>query len=161
MIHDIDLAMTLTPARVSQVQADGVIEAGPFADETRARLTFADGMTAVLEASRTAPRRERTMRLVFPSGEVTIDFLARTFTDTTPFGLNAAFADTPEARDPLGASVSDFVAAVRGTLPRPLVTGEEAARALDAALKVDGAAARPSKVVRGRFPTATRRKAAR
>ena len=152
MIHDIDLAMTLTPARVSEVRADGAIATGPFADEARARLTFADGMAAELQASRAAPRRERTMRLVFPSGEVNIDFLARTFTDTTPFGLNAAFADTPAGRDPLGASVADFVDAVRGLLPRPLVTGEEAARALEAALQVDGVAVRPSKVVRGRFP---------
>ena len=151
MIHDIDLAMTLTPARVSEVRADSVIDAGPFADEARARITFADGMLAQLEASRTAKRRERTMRLVFPSGEVTIDFLARSFTDTTPFHLNAGFAETAEGRDPLGASVADFVAAVRGDLPRPVVTGEEAARALEAALKVDGAAARPARVLR--FPT--------
>ena len=157
MIHDIDLAMALnaSPARV--LRADGVVSKGPLADEAHAELVFGDGMTAVFDASRTARRRERTMRAVFPSGEVAIDFLARTFTDTTPFGLNAGFASTPDGRDPLGASVADFVAAVLGELPRPLVTGEEAARALEAALEVDREAAKPSSVVRGRFAAAGRR----
>ena len=48
-------------------------------------------------------------------------------------------ADTPGAKDPLGASVAGFLAAVRGDSPRPVVTGEEAARALDLALAVEQA----------------------
>ena len=43
--------------------------------------------------------------------------------------------------DPLGASVADFVAAVRGEAERPAVTGEEATGALILALAVDHAAA--------------------
>jgi predicted dehydrogenase len=119
------------------VQAEGAATMGDLADHAHAVLAFEDGMVGDFEAWRAAPARERTMRVVFPSGEVRIDFLARTFEDTTAFGLNAGFAATPEGRDPLGASVSDFVAAVRGERPRPLVTGEEAARALEAALEVD------------------------
>ena len=149
MIHDIDLAMTLDPSPLARVEADGVVKAGPFADQVQAELVFAGGMVALFEASRIAEHRERTMRVVFPSGEVEIDFLARTFTDTTPFGLNPAFADTPDGRDPLGASVAAFVAACRGEASRPLVTGEEAVRALDVALEVDRAAA-PSRHAHGR-----------
>jgi predicted dehydrogenase len=137
MIHDIDLAMALDATPIVGIAAEGAVKAGPLTDLAHAELTFRSGMTAVLEACRTARRRERTMRVVFPSGEVEIDFLARTFTDTTPFALNAGFAQTPQGRDPLGASVAEFVAAVRGRAPRPLVTGEEAARALGAALEVD------------------------
>ena len=139
MIHDIDLAITLDPAGIAGVHADGRVAAGPFADHATAEIRFEDGMTAVFEASRDAGKRERRMKVVFPSGAVEIDFLARTFADSTPFGLNAGFADTPEGRDPLGASVADFVAAVRGETPRPLVTGEEAARALSIALQIDRA----------------------
>ncbi len=94
-------------------------------------------MSCRLEASRIAAQRERTMRLVFPSGELEIDFLSRRFVDNTPFGLDAGFAQSADGRDPLGASVAAFIAAVRGETPRPLVTGEEAARALDVALEVD------------------------
>jgi predicted dehydrogenase len=137
MIHDIDLALILDPGALVAVEADGAATTGDLADHARAELRFEDGMTGMFEAWRTAPARERTMRVVFPSGEVRIDFLARTFEDTTPFRLNPDFASTPEGKDPLGASVSDFVAAIRGERPRPLVTGEEAARALEAALEVD------------------------
>ena len=80
------------------------------------------------------------MRVVYPSGELEIDFLERTFSNTTALTLNPDFADTPEGRDPLGANVSAFLAAVRGEAQRPLVTGEEAARALDLALRVEEAA---------------------
>ena len=157
MIHDIDLAMALNASPAQVLHADGAVSKGPYTDEAHAELVFEDGMTAMFDASRTARRRERTMRAVFPSGEVSIDFLARTFTDTTPFGLDAGFAATADGRDPLGASVADFVAAVLGQLPRPLVTGEEAARALEAALEVDREAARPPSVLRGRFAAAGRR----
>ncbi len=141
MIHDIDLALALDPSPANVASASGTAPIGPFIDEARAALLFEDGMAVVLEASRCAKARERTMRIVYPSGEVEIDFLTRAFHNTTPFALDAGFAETAEGRDPLGASVSAFVAAVRGEAPRPLVTGEEAARALDVALAVDRAAA--------------------
>ena len=59
------------------------------------------------------------MKLVYPSGELEIDFMNRTFENSTPFKLNPHFAETARGRDPLGASVSDFLAAVRGDAPRP------------------------------------------
>lgn len=142
MVHDIDLALALNPDPVAAVTAVGSRHAHGFADEARAELVFEGGMTAQLHASRAAERRERHMRLVFASGEVEIDFLTHRFRDTTGFGLDAAFASTSDGRDPLGASVAAFVAAVRGEAARPLVTGEEAARALEVALEVDRAAGR-------------------
>jgi hypothetical protein len=77
------------------------------------------------------------MRVVYPSGEVEIDFLTRAFRNTTPFPLHADFAETPAAKDPLGASVEGFLQAVRGEAPRPIVTAEEAIRALDLAIAVE------------------------
>lgn len=134
MIHDIDLALSLTDAEPLAVEAEG------DADAIRAEATFADGFTAIFTAARNAAARERTMRIVYPSGVLEIDFVTRAFTNTTPFPLNEAFTDTPAGRDPLGTSVAGFVAAVRGLSPRPVVTGEEAARALDLALAVEQAA---------------------
>ena len=85
------------------------------------------------------------------SGRFEIDFLTRRFVDDTPFGLDRKFAESAEGRDPLGASIAAFVAAARGEAARPLVTGEEAARALEVALEVDRKAiARPKlRLVRG------------
>ena len=134
MIHDIDLALSLTDAEPLAVEAEG------DEDAIRAEATFGDGFTAIFTAARNAQARERTMRIVYPSGVLEIDFVTRAFKNSTPFPLNEAFTETPAGRDPLGTSVAGFVAAVRGLSPRPVVTGEEAARALDLALAVEQAA---------------------
>jgi predicted dehydrogenase len=140
MIHDIDLAITLNPAEPLGIEAQGRTTHGPFLDEVACKVTLADGAVLRLEASRIAPERERRMRIVYPSGEVEIDFVTRAFRNTTPFALDEAFTDTPAGKDPLGASVAAFIAAVRGEAARPAVTGEEARRALELALAVEGAA---------------------
>ena len=140
MIHDLDLALALTDAEPIAVEAEGVMVANETLDQVWCDVTFADGFSAVFDSSRVAAGRERTMKLIYPSGELEIDFVARTFRNTTPFALEQGFADTPAGRDPLGASVRAFIDAVAGRSPRPLVTAEEAARALDLALAVEQAA---------------------
>lgn len=140
MIHDIDLAVTLNPAEALAVEAEGRVTHGPFVDEVSCEITLGDGATVKLNASRIAEARERRMRIIYPSGEVEIDFITRAFRNSTPFPLNADFTDTPAGRDPLGASVGAFVAAVRGEAARPAATGAEAVTALDIALAVEQAA---------------------
>lgn len=137
MVHDIDLALSLSAAEAVTAEGEGVRNGGGRWDVARAEVTFDDGFTARFDVSRQAPERRRTMRVVFPSGEVEIDFLARSFRNTTPFALNPDFADTPAAADPLGASVESFLMAVRGEAPRPVVTADEAIRALDLGLAVE------------------------
>jgi predicted dehydrogenase len=133
MIHDLDLALQLTGQDPVAVEAEGEF------DLVRAEVTFATGLTATFEASRIAEARERTMLAAFASGRVEIDFLAPSFVNTTPFALNPDFATTPNGRDPLGVSVSRFLAAVRGE-GAPVATGVDGARALDLALAVEQAA---------------------
>lgn len=139
MIHDLDLALTLSRGQVDSVSARAETRHGGLPDASEAEIAFADGMTAGFVADRAAPARERSMRIVYASGVVEIDFLARSFRSTTPFALRADFAETPRGQDPLGASVADFLAAVRGEAERPAVNGEEAERALRLALAVDDA----------------------
>ena len=138
MVHDIDLALALSAAR--PLTGAGRLTARGGWDDTRAEVAFDDGFTARFDVSRQAPERKRTMRVVFPSGEVEIDFVARTFRNSTPFALDPDFAETPAGKDPLGASVASFLMAVRGQAPRPVVTADEAIRALDLALAVEQAA---------------------
>jgi predicted dehydrogenase len=139
MIHDIDLALAICATEPVTAEADGARGPDGVWDLVRAEAGFESGFTAVLDVSRQADARKRTMRLVYPSGEVEIDFVARTFRNTTPFALNADFADTPAARDPLGASVEGFLQAVRGQARRPVVTPAEAIAALDLAVAVEQA----------------------
>lgn len=139
MIHDIDLALTLCAGEPIAVEAEGAVTRSTSLDWVKAEATFDNGFTAVFDSSRVAEARERTMKVVYPSGEVEIDFLTRAFRNTTPFPLIENFTETPAGKDPLGLSVAGFLAAVRREAPRPVVTGEEAARALDLALAVEQA----------------------
>ncbi len=134
MVHDIDLGLALARDKPSWMKARG------SADTLTADITFDDGFTASFQASRVAPERRRTMKVVYPSGEVEIDFLTRLFRNTTGFPLLEDFADSPAGRDPLGASVGGFLDAVLGNAPRPAVTGEEAQAALNLALAADAVA---------------------
>jgi len=140
MIHDIDLALAICEAQPMTVDGEGAITRSSSLDWVKVEAMFENGFIAVFDSSRVAEARERTMKVVYPSGEVEIDFLARTFRNTTPFPLIENFTETPAGKDPLGLSVAGFLAAVRGEAPRPVVTGEEASRALDLALAVEQAA---------------------
>ncbi len=139
MIHDIDLVLAVSSSDAVTAEGDGVRGPNGVWDQARAEITFESGLTAVLDVSRLAPARRRTMRIVYPSGEVEIDFVARTFRNSTAFPLNAGFADTPAGIDPLGASIDAFLGAVRGEADRPAVTAGEAIAALDLALAVEQA----------------------
>lgn len=140
MIHDFDLALALNSSAPVELKAAGRTEHGPHLDEVFTEVAFADGMTLTVDGSRLDEERKRTMRLVYAAGEVALDFMAKTFVNTTPYALNPAYAETPEGQDPLGASVQAFLAAARGEAGRPLVTGQEALEALDLALRVEAAA---------------------
>ena len=109
MIHDLDLALDAERRRAAG--GGGPAHAppkDPFIDDGAGRdHALGDWLVyANCSASRIAEDRERRMRIVLPSGEVRVDFIARTFVNTTPFDLNPGFADTPAGRDPLGASVA-------------------------------------------------------
>lgn len=139
MIHDLDLTLSLSTAEPFAVEAEGAKGPGRSWDTAKAEVTFDNGFTALFDVSRVAPALRRTMRIVYPSGEVEIDFVSHAFKNTTRHQLNPDFAETPAAKDSLGASVAAFLAAVRGEAPRPIVTAAEAARALDLALAVEQA----------------------
>jgi predicted dehydrogenase len=140
MIHDLDLALSLAGAEPLSAEAEGVSSYSGGWDQVSAEVTFNNGFTANFDASRMAAGRKRTMKLVYPSGELEIDFISREFRNTTGFDLNPDFQETSGAKDPLGASVAGFLACVRGETDRPIVTAAEAVRALDLGLAVEQAA---------------------
>jgi predicted dehydrogenase len=143
MVHDLDLALQIIGGEPIDVRADAQSQHGRTADCIEARLAF-NGAEAHFVSSRVAPERRRFMRAVYPSGEVKIDFIARTFENSTRFPLNAAFAETRIGSDPLGANVAQFIDAVLGVAPRPAVDGAEALAVLKLALDVDSASSFPS-----------------
>ena len=80
------------------------------------------------------------MVVEYEAGVIEIDFVARTFKNTTGFDLNPDYMDTPEGRDPLGANVARFVEAVLGRATGPAAPGEAGAAAVRFAERIDAAA---------------------
>lgn len=138
MVHDLDLAIALAGGAVRSV--DGQVDEGRFGtpDVARAKLVFDNGCIAELEASRVHHERDRKMRVEYGTGVLEIDFVAKTFENTTPYDLNPDFADDPAAKDSLGANVNAFIASVLDGEP-VAVPGIAGLRALDAARAIDGA----------------------
>ena len=140
MIHDLDLALTIAGAEPLAVEAEGGYDGNQTFDFVSADITFDNGFTVIAAASRVAPARERTMTVTYPSGQVCIDFVTRAFSNSTPFDLVADFDNTVGGRDPLGASLAAFLAAVVGGAGvQPLASAAQGAKALDLALGVEQA----------------------
>jgi predicted dehydrogenase len=162
MIHDIDLVLSTTSAKVVSVEALGVRVLSEHEDIANARIRFADGLVAELSASRVNPSAVRAMRLWGVEGFVSVDFAARKGTIIRPserlrrgelaldlegldvgrpadvkervFGrvLEVEEIEADRATEPLALELADFVSAVRSG-SSPKVTGEDALRALELA----------------------------
>ncbi len=118
MIHDLDLAAMMLGREFTRVEASGRRVNSRLLDEAEAVFDYASGGRAKLRASRAAPFRERTMRVVYPSGELDIDFLTRRLKNTTPYEVKVDIAaDLP---DPLGAADEGFYAACLGLARSPV-----------------------------------------
>lgn len=135
MVHDIDMVLWLmgTP---TQIAGRSQIIHGPHADTAQAKLSFAQG-TAQLSANRVEAASTRTLHLTYPSGDVFIDFNARTLTHSTPFDLNPDFGQDARTQDALGVADAAFIDAIITGTNVP-ITGEDGLAALKVALAVDG-----------------------
>ena len=152
MIHDIDLVLTLTKAKVAHVSATGVGVLTPSLDMANARVAFANGGIANITASRISRDRSRKLRLFQRNGYMTLDLAAgngelfrlRRDVDLMALARQAqpdvtAFVEripleAPDG-DALKLELESFVAAVRGEAPVP-VTGDDGRDALAVALQI-------------------------
>ncbi len=140
MTHDLDLVRVLAGrVPVASISATQRRERTVHPDAVDAHLTFANGVEARLSASRLNAAPDRGLRLVYASGEIAVDFVAKSVTNTTPHAINPDFANDPSARDSLGASVAAFVSAVHAGAP-VIVTGEDGREAVALAEAIDAAA---------------------
>jgi len=73
MIHDIDLVLTLTGAKVIDIQASAVAVVSEQADIANARLTLDSGAVANLTASRISLNQMRKLRIFQQSGYFSLD----------------------------------------------------------------------------------------
>ncbi|MEN9557108.1 MAG: putative oxidoreductase YceM [Planctomycetota bacterium] len=164
MIHDIDLALSLTGSTVEAVDAFGAVTFGPHEDLAMARLRMASGTVVDLTASRMNPSAERTIQVWSDTGFVSADLQTRKVTSWAPCAAMAAnpgmirdiVAATPNpltlkdevfskwitneqlqasSADALTAELQDFVSCIREQR-RPRVSGEDAVAAMEVADRV-------------------------
>jgi predicted dehydrogenase len=151
MIHDIDLLLTLTGAKVSAISAVGIPVLTPSIDIANARITFESGAVATITASRVSKDRMRKLRIFQRNGYLSLDLAAgtgemyrlRTGMDLAALARSTqpleAFVervaiDAPEG-EPLKLELESFVAALRGESP-VAVTAEDGRDALAVALQI-------------------------
>jgi len=148
MIHDLDLMLHLTGgAKAIDVRASGVAVLSKHLDMANARVEFDNGAVALATASRLARDRVRRLRLVQPSGYMSLDMAAGTgvfmklkpgwrpgISDNIPDIVDMIPLVAPEA-DALNLELTSFIHAVQGER-EAVITGAEGRRALALALKV-------------------------
>jgi predicted dehydrogenase len=139
MVHDLDVIQCVTGAsEVTALEALGVAVLTDQIDVANARIRFANGLIANLNASRVAPRRERKIRFFQPDAYISVDYEARRIQiyRKSPPAPGAAFPtisaeqiDLGEA-DPLRDEIAAFVASVRDRTPPP-VTADDGLRVME------------------------------
>jgi len=78
MIHDIDIALNLVDAPVAHLEAVGARVLSETEDLASARLTFENGCTVMVKASRVAIQKSRKMRIFNKDSYLSLDYIAKT-----------------------------------------------------------------------------------
>lgn len=162
MIHDIELALALVRSPVTRVQAMGLSVLGGHEDVAHARIEFASGCVAVLNASRVSYQPARLMQVWSDRAFAAIDFNARQTSVVAPsetLRLRRFDVDrlTPDevayyrdhlmdehlprtvrdfaAVDALALEIDDFLSSIRQSR-QPRVDGQQASEAVAVAAMV-------------------------
>jgi len=149
MIHDLDLALLLAGAQVSRVQAIGQRVRTDSLDIVTAMLSFDNGVTATVTASRVGQTKIRRIELTQTSNFVAADLIRQDMSihrvDHVEFLSDrgrryrqTGFVEVPfiENRgEPLAQELRHFLDCVR-TRTEPEISGAAGLRALDLALQV-------------------------
>ncbi len=152
LIHDIDLVLTLANSPVISVDAVGISIISVEPDLANARLTFANGCVANLNASRLSIKPMRKMRVFQEDFYISINFLkgiSEIYSLEKNPGLKKSLRFPldekrsiyysklkPQKSDALALEIDTFVQAVINRRP-PLVSGEQGLQALKIAAMIE------------------------
>jgi predicted dehydrogenase len=128
MIHDIDIALSLVPEPVAEINGIGIRVHNSHEDLAVAHLVTQGGCRMTLTASRVSAVKAVEMEITMPDRTVHLDYLREVITIRT-------FSGEPQrivldGEEPLRAELAHFVSCVRGG-DRPRVTPEDGLRALE------------------------------
>ena len=178
MIHDIDNVLNIIKQPVEHLDAVGAQVLSQTEDLSYARITFANGCTAVVKSSRVAIQKSRKMRIFCTDAYLSLDFVAKTGMrlslkegfdrDAIDFQKMATLEEAQGAyplftqyfdieqlnvanEEPLRAELEAFLLAVR-TGRKPEVTGEQGYQAMDIAVRIQELIQKNQDLVKARWP---------
>jgi len=150
MIHDLDIVLALVDSPVKEIRAVGLPILSGKVDIANVRIEFESGCVANFTASRVSTERVRKLRFFQPGQYISVDY-GRQEVLVFSIGETAGPAARPSvnpqihvdkpaisAEEPLLAEIKSFLECVR-TRRRPLVSVEDGAHALEAALAIEAA----------------------
>ncbi len=137
MIHDLDIVLDLAGEMPEEVRAAGISVLSQKVDIANVRLAFAGGCVANLTASRVSTERVRKLRLFQPGQYISLDYGRQEAASFTVAGdRKIDFRMLPvEKGEPLKLEIEHFLECVT-TRAKPLVSGHDGLRALEAALSI-------------------------
>ncbi len=136
MIHDIGIILQLVKQPVEQVESIGVNVLSPTEDIANARIRFAGGCVANLNASRVSLKKLREIRIFQPSAYLSLDFMNQAGHLIKKEGASLNKVDIPlEREEPLKLELASFLASVSGA-GQPKVGGALGKSALELAITI-------------------------
>ncbi len=137
MIHDVDLVLAMVGKMPEEVKAAGIRILSQKVDIANVRLAFPGGCVANLTASRVSTERVRKLRLFQPHQYISIDYtkqegVAITVNERREISFQPLASERVE---PLAAQFESFLECIAGR-KRPVVEGEDGARALSVCLDI-------------------------
>jgi predicted dehydrogenase len=141
MIHDLDIVLSLVSAPVREVRAVGIPVLSQRADIANARVEFEDGCVANFTASRVSLEKIRKLRFFQPHDYISVDYSSQTGTMVSlRMGRVQQRKLDPVNEEPLKVELAAFVECV-ATRRSPAVSGQDGLRALELAMRINGAIA--------------------
>jgi predicted dehydrogenase len=136
MIHDIDILLSITKAMPAEVRAAGIRILSANVDIANVRLAFENGCIANLTASRVSTEKIRKLRLFQPEEYISLDYSRQDIARISVRNGQVGFDSLPvERQEPLRLELESFLHCVR-TRQEPLVSGSQAAKALEVSLEI-------------------------
>ena len=136
MIHDIDILLSITRALPDEIRAAGIRILSEKVDIANVRLAFANGCVANLTASRVSTEKIRKLRLFQPEEYISLDYARQDIARISVKGGEVGFDSlSVEHQEPLRLELESFLECVR-TRTAPIVTGQDAIRALQVSLEI-------------------------
>lgn len=136
MIHDLDILLSLTGNLPDEIRASGIRILSEKVDIANVRLAFANGCVANLTASRVSIEKIRKLRLFQPEEYISLDYARQDISRISVKGGQVGFDSlSVEHQEPLRLELEAFLASVRDRTV-PLVTGQDALRALRVSLEI-------------------------